>query len=186
MQTRKPAASRAVWARWPYRDATTLSQTRAARRPGTRERPSLPAGPAGRGRLQRHRAWSSESRISVGFILQGPPVSADAPGSLGKLGALMSGPGPRRIAGMGRVALELHHDPVCSRCCSSQGPWAPPAARPVPWLGVLSTGRWLSSFSMGTAAKSRVLRVLVSCRCGCRAHRASPAGFPQRGCILRS
>ena len=35
-------------------------------------------------------------------------------------------------------------------------------ARPVPWLGSTSTGRWLSSFSMGTAAKSKVLRVLVS------------------------
>ncbi len=49
------------------------------------ERPSLPAGPAGRGRLQRHRAWSSESESQLTSFCKGLPYPPDAPGSLGKL-----------------------------------------------------------------------------------------------------
>lgn len=52
---------------------------------GRGERPSLPAGPAGRGRLQRHRAWSSESESQLASFCKGLPYPPDAPGSLGKL-----------------------------------------------------------------------------------------------------
>lgn len=58
--------------------------------------------------------------------------------------------------------MNFHHDPVRSRCCSSQGHGLHQPGQAGAVLGSTSTGRWLSSFSMGTAAKSKVLRVLVS------------------------